>query len=249
MTSPILLIAEREFRTYVATLSFWLSLVLAPLMAGAAVFLSGGQPPPTPVRIESGDRQLAQSANLGLQEAGRLEGRSFILEQGRAQGKPSVILSKRTAQTLDMTFSDGFPLSSVGRAMVGHMIERDVARDQVRTAPFVVHENTAAGGQDVAMLSRLVAMIMLWLTLTGSLGMLLQAVVRERANRALESLLAVASPVEIVYGKLLGVGGVSALVLAAWLRSAAAPAPLAPHARGLATALIEGLAAPLTLIP
>jgi len=33
MTMPMLLIAEREFRTYVATLSFWLSLALAPLAA------------------------------------------------------------------------------------------------------------------------------------------------------------------------------------------------------------------------
>ena len=35
--SPILLIAEREFRTYVATLSFWLSLAIAPLAAATAL--------------------------------------------------------------------------------------------------------------------------------------------------------------------------------------------------------------------
>jgi ABC-2 type transport system permease protein len=247
-TSPILLIAEREFRTYVATASFWLSLVLAPLMAGAAVFLSGGQQPPTAIRIESGDRQLTQSANLALQEAGRLEGRSFTLEQGKDQEKASVILSKRTAQALDITFSDGFPLSAVGRAMIGHMIERDMARDQVRTAPFAVHENAVAKGQDVAMLSRLVTMIMLWLTLTGSLGMLLQAVVRERANRALESLLAAAQAWEIVTGKMLGVGAVSLMILTVWLGSAAAFSLFAPPEAGLASTILAKLAEPLTLM-
>ncbi len=105
-----------------------------------------------------------------------------------------------------------------------------------------------AHGPDAAGMSRFTMVMLLWLTLTGSLGMLLQAVVRERANRALESLLAAASPVEIVYGKLLGVGGVSALVLISWLGSAVALAPLAPQAGGLASALIQGLAAPLTLV-
>jgi len=62
----------------------------------------------------------------------------------------------------------------------------------------------------------LIAMTALWLTLTGSLGMLLQAVVRERANRGLESLLASAQGWEIVVGKIVGVGTVSLLVLIIW---------------------------------
>ena len=40
-----------------------------PAAVPGIVFLSGGQPPPTHVRIESGDRQLTRSANLALQEA------------------------------------------------------------------------------------------------------------------------------------------------------------------------------------
>jgi ABC-2 type transport system permease protein len=70
-------------------------------------------------------------------------------------------------------------------------------------------------------------MIMLWLTLTGSLGMLLQAVVRERANRALESLLAATRPWQIMTGKMLGVGAVSFLVLVAWSGTAASLSLLA----------------------
>jgi ABC-2 type transport system permease protein len=74
---------------------------------------------------------------------------------------------------------------------------------------------------DKGAVARFALTLALWMTLTGSLGMLLQAVVRERANRALESLLASARPVEIVIGKLLGVGAVSAVVAASWLAAGA----------------------------
>jgi ABC-2 type transport system permease protein len=66
--------------------------------------------------------------------------------------------------------------------------------------------------------------VLLWLVLVGSLGMLLQAVVRERSNRALESLLAAARPSEIVLGKLLGVGALAILVTGVWLLGGAAAA-------------------------
>ena len=245
MTSPTLLIAGREFRTYVATLSFWLSLALAPLAMGAAVFLSGDHPASLPVSIQGGDAQLRQSASLALQEAGRLEGRSFVFATGGAR----LLMSGRTAEGLDLRFSDGFPLSPIGRAMVGHMIERDIARGQTPMASFfVVRERAVDAAPDVAMLSRLVAMTMLWLTLTGSLGMLLQAVVRERANRALESLLASAQAWEIVTGKLLGVGAVSLLVVAGWLGSAAAFSLFLPPEAGLMPAILGNLAEPLTLL-
>jgi ABC-2 type transport system permease protein len=73
---------------------------------------------------------------------------------------------------------------------------------------------------------------MLWLALVGSLGLLLQAVVRERSNRALESLLAAVRPSEIVLGKLVGVGALAALVMGVWLGGGAAIAasPLAAKA-------------------
>ena len=40
MTGPVFLIAEREFRTYVATVSFWLALGLAPALALFAFLLT-----------------------------------------------------------------------------------------------------------------------------------------------------------------------------------------------------------------
>ena len=84
----------------------------------------------------------------------------------------------------------------------------------------------------------------LWLTLTGSLGMLLQAVVRERSNRGLETLLAVASPLEIVLGKLAGGGAVSTLVMGAWIGTGAGLSVLVSHQGGLVTVLLSGLAQP-----
>jgi ABC-2 type transport system permease protein len=212
--SPILLIAEREFRTYVATLSFWLSLAIAPLAAGAALFLSGIQAPPALVTVKGGDNAYQQSAHQALEEAGRLEGKSLVFAPGGA----SLVLSRKSSQHWEVRFGADFPLSPVGRAMVGHMIERDAARRDLRQEPLVISEydTIAAGGVDAGVASRMIALVMLWLTLAGSLGMLLQAVVRERANRALESLLGAARPWQIVSGKMLGVGAVSLLVLAAW---------------------------------
>jgi hypothetical protein len=163
--SPVLLIAEREFRTYVATLSFWLSLAIAPLAAGVALFFSGGHQPPAVVSIRGGDRVIVRSASLAVEEAGRLEGKSFVFGQGGA----SLVMSKPSPRSLDVTFSEGFPLSPLGRAMVRHVIERDLARGPTSMGAFVVSEKAASAGAvtDVAGLSRLVTMAMLWLTLTG----------------------------------------------------------------------------------
>jgi len=245
---PILLIAEREFRTYVATLSFWLSLAIAPLAAGAAVLLSGGASQPVAVSIQGGDAVLARSAQVAVEEAGHLEGHVFVFG---AQGS-QLVLSRRTPQTLDVAFGDGFPLSASGRAMVGHVIERDMARADKRSSEVfsvsVAQQKTADAGIDAGRLSRLSTMTMLWLTLTGSLGMLLQAVVRERANRALESLLAAARGWEIVTGKLVGVGTVSLLILAVWLGSAALFSVFLPPQSGLVGSVLAQLAHPLTLL-
>ena len=243
---PVLLIAEREFRTYVATLSFWLSLAIAPLMAGGALLFSAGPSQLPAVSIQSSDGQLLHSASQALEEAGRLEGKTFVFAPGGA----TLVLSQRAPQIFEATFSPGFPLSATGRAMVAHVIERDMARAQSHQTVFAVHETMvqAAGGADVTRLTGLSAMTMLWLTLTGSLGMLLQAIVRERANRALESLLASAQGWEIVTGKLLGVGAVSLLVLFAWLGSIAAVSAFLPQQTGLIGAVLLALGQPLSLM-
>ena len=79
------------------------------------------------------------------------------------------------------------------------------------------------------------------------MGMLLQAVVRERTHRGLETLLAMARPIEIVLGKLAGVGAVSQLVVWAWVGSGVALSLLVPHSGGLTGALLSGLSNPTDL--
>ena len=238
------LIAEREFRTYVATWSFWLSLAVAPVAAATALFFSGSHA--LPVSIQGGDARLVWAATQALDEVSRLEGKSLIVGPRGAV----LILSRQSPQSVETSFGDDFPLSPTGRAMVGLVMERDMARAQGRGAAFSVRERALQGaaGPDTTKLSRLATMTMLWLTLTGSLGMLLQAIARERANRALESLLASAQGWEIVAGKLLGVGAVSLLVLFAWLGSAAGFSAFLPDQTGLAGKVLRDLAQPLTLL-
>jgi len=245
MTRPILLIAEREFRTYVATLSFWLALAIAPLMSGAVMLFAGTPAQPVPVSISGTAGPLTHSARRALEDAGRLEGRSFVFAPGGA-----VLAFTRPAPgTVEMDFGSAFPLSAEGRALIASVIERDMARDASKTPSFVVREKIVpSAGVDTRHLSRLTSMVMLWLTLTGSLGMLLQAVVRERANRALESLLAAAQGWEIVTGKMLGVGAVSLLVLATWLGSVALFSFFLPPQGGLVPAIFANLAQPLELL-
>lgn len=140
-------------------------------------------------------------------------------------------------------FSPGFPLSAAGRAQVLQVLEKDgAARGPVRLAP--PHPKTKL---DPDALRRFAMVMMLWMTLIGSLGMLLQAVVRERSNRALESLLAAAQPMEIVLGKLLGVGAVSLLVMASWLGASAGLGAIAPASGGTVASLLRGLAKPAML--
>jgi len=243
MASPIFLIAEREFRTYVATWSFWLSLAVAPLAAAVALFFLGGSPAMMHVRIDTGgDTLLSQGATRAIGEAARLENRSIIVTRDGARAS----FSRADARTIVVRFDPNFPLSPVGRALAMRLLERDASQTagaallQVsdRSVPLPTHLDREA-------LVRLITMAMLWLTLTGSLGMLLQAVVRERANRALESLLAAARGRQIVLGKILGVGAVSMLVLLVWFGFAAALSVFA--AKG-PTAAIATLSNPLYLL-
>lgn len=203
MTAPIWLIAAREFRTYVATTSFWVALALGPLLMGGGLLLMASLP------------KAPASASLTL------------------------VAGEKQIQAV---FSDNFPLSEVARREVAGVIAREgrLSRPIAVSAPPKAQLNAAG-------LSRFALVLLLWLTLVGSLGMLLQAVVRERANRALESLLAAARPLDIVLGKLAGVGAVSALVLGAWLGSAAGLGAIAPEAGGAASVLLRGFADPLTL--
>jgi ABC-type Na+ efflux pump permease subunit len=203
MSRAIGLIAGREFRTYVATTSFWIALALGPLILGGALTLGAGL------------RQAPPSASLTL--------------TSRHGGAEAV-------------FSENFPLSDAGRREVAGII----AREAGMTRPIAISEPAPMKLRATG-LTRFTLVLLLWLPLVGSLGMLLQAVVRERANRALETLLAAAPAHEIVLGKLAGVGAVSALVVGAWLAPAAALGAIAPGAAGVGSVVLRGLADPMML--
>ena len=161
----------------------------------------------------------------------------------RAPQTASLTLAGDTAGGVSAEFSPGFPLSAAGRAQVLSVLEQDGAvRGPVRLAPERPERTLSPEA-----LRRFAMVMMLWMTLIGSLGMLLQAVVRERSNRALESLLAAARPLEIVLGKLLGVGAVSLLVIASWLGTSAALGAIAPASGGAVASLLQGFAQPAVL--
>ncbi len=245
--APVWLITEREFRTYAATASFWVALAIGPLMAGGALMVSGGHAALLSAAVHADTAALTHSAVAALEDAGRLEGRRYRIGQGGA----NFVLSRATHNVATAYFSAGFPLSATGRALVARTLERDAARRAADGAPLVVQEKAERGAPhtlDAASLSRFSLMMLLWLTLTGSLGMLLQSVVRERANRALESLLAAAKPWEIMAGKLAGVGAISLVVLSAWLGSAAAFSGMLPSGSGLAPVVLANVAAPAVLL-
>lgn len=201
MTSPIWLIAVREFRAYVTTGSFWLALAIGPLLTGGGILLARTPPPP--------QEQLVLT--------------------GEADGG------------FDARFSADFPLSEAGRAQVVEVLRGEGSL--VRTTP---PERAETG--DAAGASRFLLLLLLWVTLVGSLGMLLQAAVRERANRALEILLSAARPLDIVLGKVLGVGAVSVLVVATWLAAPVATAFLAPASGGPLVGLLQVFAEPAMLL-
>jgi ABC-2 type transport system permease protein len=233
VTPPFLIIAEREFRAYVATLSFWVALVAGPLALGLIVgvaALSTRTPAPTRVAIAAPDPATWRSAAAALGEAAAVEGQKIvILPAGQAGAAARLVLEIGPDGGRRVRVVGSLPLSTEGRLLAQRTIERDEALSALRAAGGASapdyrlaveppgHPTRASG-----VLGRFGVVMMLWLTLTGSLGMLLQSVARERVNRSLESLLAAVSPAEIVFGKLVGVGAVSALVLGAWLGSAAA---------------------------
>ncbi len=165
---------------------------------------------------------------------------------GAAHRQPpaaSLALVQDAAGGVSADFSPGFPLSEAGRTQV----LRVLAQDGTLHGPVRLAAHPPEPKLDPDALRRFALLLMLWMTLTGSLGMLLQAVVRERSNRALESLLAAARPCDIVFGKLLGVGGVSLLVVASWLGSSALLGGLAPASGGIMASLLQGFAQPAVL--
>ena len=252
MTAPLLLIAEREFRAYVSTASFWAALTVGPLVIAGAVVLAALAAPvagPPGVSIEAPTPALYAEAAAALREAAALEGSSLqVLPRGDLHGAARLTVGEPVGRDGAPSFVGAVPLSAGARLLVVRTLERDAALARLGEAPpQTAQPKPPRAAVSAPAVMRFGLVMMLWLTLTGSLGMLLQAVVRERANRALESLLAAAGPADVVAGKVLGVGAVSLLVLGAWLAAGALLAPLAPKAGGFGAAVSASLGDPVSL--
>lgn len=224
MTSPALLIARREFMTYVATSSFWIAILITPLALAATLLVSQRDETTsaTSLTVACADAGLAASAGAAVVEAADLEGRTVTIRSTPTAKSARLACKVDEHGVVGWRLSGPLRLSSSGLALVARTLERNavlaaagasapqpettVAQDEVRKSP----QHTG----------RFALLLMLWMVLTGSLGMLLQAVVRERSTRALEMLLAASRARDIVIGKLLGVGATSAIVFVVWLASA-----------------------------
>jgi ABC-2 type transport system permease protein len=241
------LIAEREFRAYVATTSFWVALLIGPMISlgVALVLMSTGQADPRTAISITGSPPPGLLA--ALDGAGALEGRRFRVDP-HAKAAPALAVSAGEGGALRLTFSSDFPLSPAARQLVANALEHEQSPARGASPPpalvTVASPTPAAAAQTAQRFARLAVVVIVWLTLTGSLGMLLQAVVRERANRALETLLAAARGWEIVFGKLLGVGAVSLLLLVSWLGSCLAPSLVGASAPGAAGVIIHEIVRP-----
>lgn len=246
----VLLIAEREFKAYASTASFWVALAMGPLlMVLVALALGGMDKPPTDrvISIRTDRQEVAQVAQASLDEASALQGLRLKLATPDETDSAQVSIVDG-----ELTVAEGAPLTRFERALLDRDLHAMKMAEQLKAAGIepaaapprlsLPALRTPSGPPEA--LTRFAPVFLLWMTLVGALGMLLQSVVRERANRALEHLLASARPAEIVFGKMLGVGGVSLLVLATWFGSGAA---IAATPLGAAPSMLAGVSTPAAI--
>lgn len=266
------LIAGREIAAYAGVPSFWAALLMGPLLmllaalaGGAAHHAPSGQAARA-ILIEAADPAFGAAARDALAQAGELEGWTVSFPADTSAGgvsttvrvevDPSGAVSARLsgerlpAAALALLRRDLGQAGLRGRLRQAGASQALLAAAQAAPVTFEQTPIAAPPPADPGRFGRFAVMLLLWLNLVGALGMLLQAVVRERANRALESLLAAARPSEIVFGKLAGVGALSLLVLSVWLAAGAAIAatPLGGASAGMVGFLLRAFAEPLALL-
>ncbi|HEX7885976.1 MAG TPA: ABC transporter permease, partial [Phenylobacterium sp.] len=261
--SRIFLIAGREFAAYTSAASFWVALLLGPvlMLLGATISAEVLKPQPAQtVSIEAADPALANAAARRLSSAGAA---TTVVVPRQAQARTRLLITSSEkgahlevrgeplpAATVDALRNDLLAdLRARSLRKAGAPAAALEAADKL-TVEMAASEISQDAKPDAALFSRFAVTLVLWLNLAGALGMLLQAIVRERANRALEGLLAAARAQELVMGKLLGVSLISLLVLACWLGCGAALAatPFGNASAGVAGMLLSGFADPAALI-
>jgi len=168
------------------------------------------------------------------------QARAWLTEPSPGTGKGTagavaILKGAGDALTVDVwsnNIADNGLERSVGRAATEVMRERRLAALgvppealeavqalEVKTTAF---SPRATGGGLVANRDRLpgivgfAAAFLLWSMILTGAGILLNSVIEEKSNRVLEVLLASASSAEIMFGKILGVAGVTLTVLTVW---------------------------------
>jgi len=95
----------------------------------------------------------------------------------------------------------------------------EAARVQALSAPVQVSDQPVGGGSGRVLIRSLVPLALVYLLLITALttgSMMLQSLIEERSNRLLESVLACIRPEALMYGKLLGLGGVGLCIVTVW---------------------------------
>lgn len=99
------------------------------------------------------------------------------------------------------------------------------AAEQIESfnVPLAVTEPPSGGGRDKLFIRSLVPLALVYLLLIAAVttgAMMLQGVIEERSNKLLEAVIACVRPSELMYGKLLGLGGIGLTVVAVWVTCA-----------------------------
>ena len=184
-----------------------------------------------------------------LADGGRLDIAAVIVADGAADSS-GVRLDLWSQNLADRT------LEQTLRGILADVVRRDRLTTAGVSAPLLHQIDEArpvvrvlspqSAGKEVSLRDRLptiIGFIMgmgLWSVILTGAGILLNSVVEDKSSRILEVLLASASTVEILGGKILGVAAVTATVLGVWVSIAGAL--LFTGAPGLATDLTAVLA-------
>lgn len=97
--------------------------------------------------------------------------------------------------------------------------------EQIETlnVPLAVTEPPSGNSRDKLFVRSLVPLALVYILLIAAIitgSMMLQGVIEERSNKLLEAVIACVRPDELMYGKLLGLGGVGLTVVAVWVAGA-----------------------------
>lgn len=263
MIGRVVTIAEREFRVYVETASFWVALLLAPVLmiaaaaAPLALARSGAVEPQAPAAVtvsvaaeaDPALRRAVERAALAAEGAFAVQAPGSLADLTvRPAEAGAVVAGGAEADRFSALLTEELRTDARARALAEAGVDPALAESAAAARPSAVVERTPAPGgiEGPRLKPGLVLAVLLWMVLVGALGMLMQSVVRERANKSLDALMAAARPAEIAAGKLAGVGAVSLVVLVAWLAGCAVAAALAGAGGGSgATAQLAGALQPL----